>query len=184
MKLSFGLLTLIAGICLHKSCCLATASDPNIADIPDNENTRLSCTEDTTPILVGEKNFSMMHSINGTSNVPNIKPLIVGGEDAGKGEFKSQDFSAPDTIDEAKPPRRHNIGNNDRVVKAYFHTLGNVDAIIDFRSSTLFLLLLISQLLWTSLSRTLAMGGYDMDVSIKDIPFRCNFVYAFKRRVS
>ena len=88
MKLSFGLLTLIAGICLHKSCCLATASDPNIADIPDNENTRLSWTEDTTPILVGEKNFSMMHSINGTSNVPNIKPLIVGGEDAGKGEFK------------------------------------------------------------------------------------------------
>ena len=92
----------------------------------------------------------------------------------------SQDLSAPDTIDEAKPPRRRNIGNNDRVVKAYFHTLGNVDAIIGFRSSTLLLLLvLISQLLWTSFSRTLAMGGYDMDVSIKDIPFRCNFVYAF-----
>ena len=94
----------------------------------------------------------------------------------------SQDFSAPDTIDVAKPPRRrNNIGNNDdRAVKAYFHTLGNVDAIIGFRSSTLLLLLVpISQLLWTSFSRTLAMGGYDMDVSIKDIPFRCNFVYAF-----
>lgn len=91
MKLSFGLLTLIAGICRHKSCCLATASDPNIADVPDNENNenaRLSWTEDTTPILVGGKNFSMMHSINGTSNVQNINPMIVGGVNAGKGEFK------------------------------------------------------------------------------------------------
>ena len=88
MKLSFGLLTLIAGICLHKSCCLATGSDPNIADVPDNENARLSWTEDTTPILVGGKNFSMMQSINGTSNVQNINPKIVGGVNAGKGEFK------------------------------------------------------------------------------------------------
>ena len=30
----------------------------------------------------------MMHSNNGTSNVQNINPKIVGGEDAGKGEFK------------------------------------------------------------------------------------------------
>jgi hypothetical protein len=86
MKLSFGLLTLIAGICLpQQSCCLATASDPNIADVPDNEN---GWTEDTTPILVGGKIIDMMHSINGTSNVPNITPMIVGGVNASKGEFK------------------------------------------------------------------------------------------------
>jgi hypothetical protein len=88
MKLSFGLLTLIAGICLPQSCCLATASDSNIADIPGNENARLNWTEDTTPILVGGKILNMMHSINGTSNVQNINPMIVGGVNASEGEFK------------------------------------------------------------------------------------------------
>jgi hypothetical protein len=87
--MKFGLLTLIiAGICLPKSCCLATASDSNIADIPDNENATLSWTEDTTPILVGGKILNMMQSINGTSNGQNINPMIVGGVNAGKGEFK------------------------------------------------------------------------------------------------